>query len=302
LSLPRLIVIAGPTAVGKTALSLNLAEHFKCEIISADSRQFYREMEIGTAKPSAEELKRVPHHFINNLSIKDEYNVGKYEKEVLELLGNLYKKTGAAILAGGSGLFINAVCHGFDALPEADTRLRESYEKILQEKGIEPLQAELKEKDPEYYEEVDNKNPRRLIRALEVIHQTGMPYSQLRNKKNVKRNFSVIKIGINVEKEILVDRINKRIDEMLAKGWLDECKQLYPYRNLNALKTVGYTELFDFIDGKNDWETTVQQIKTNTWHYAKRQLTWFKKDKEIKWFSLNEEEKILAYIANFATS
>ena len=302
MSLPKLIVIAGPTAVGKTTIAIKLAKHFNCEIISADSRQFYRETEIGTAKPSAEELKQAPHHFVNNLSITDDYNVGKYEKEALNLLEQVFKRNDTAILVGGSGLFINAVCNGFDSLPEGDDKLREKYEVFLREKGIEFLQKELKEKDPVYYETVDQKNPRRLIRALEVIELTGVPYSQLRTKKTVKRSFLVIKIGINLDKEELVERINKRIDEMLTAGWLEECKKLYSYKSFNALKTVGYTELFDFIDGKMDWESTVQQIKTNTWHYAKRQLTWFKKDKDFKWFLPGEEDKILKHIATFVAS
>jgi len=302
LSNPLLIVIVGPTAVGKTALSINLAKQYNTEIVSADSRQFYKEMEIGTAKPSAEELKQAPHHFINNLSIHDEYNVGKYEKEALACLNVIFKKNDKAILVGGSGLFINAICNGLDTLPEGDNRVREHYEKILQEQGIEALQTELKEKDPAYYDVVDRKNPRRLIRALEVCSITGKPYSLLRNKKPEKRNFRIVKIGIALDKVELVERIDKRTDAMLAAGWVEECKGLFPYKHLNALKTVGYTELFNFIESKNDWETTVQQIKTNTWHYAKRQLTWFKKDKEIKWFSTKEEAQILAHIATFVPS
>ena len=291
-----LIAIVGPTAVGKTAISLKLAEQFQTEILSADSRQFYREMEIGTAKPTTEELKKVPHHFINNLSIYDEYNAGKYEKEALGCLGNLFKTHDKVILVGGSGLFINALCNGFDELPNGNIELRTKYEEILKSSGIEIIQRELEEKDPVYYETVDKNNPRRLIRALEVIHQTGLPYSQCRKKEAKSRDFRILKIGLDIDKEELKERINKRVDEMLANGWLDECKKLYEQRELNALKTVGYTELFDFIAGKNDWNTTVQNIKTNTWHYAKRQLTWFKKDAGIKWFSPNDERAITEYI------
>jgi len=287
LSNKLLIAIVGPTAVGNTAIAIDIALKLKTEILSADSRQFYREMEIGTAKPSAQELNKVPHHFINNLSIHDEYNAGKYEKEALACLSTLFKNHDKVVLAGGSGLFINALCNGFDELPDADLQLRETYEKILRDKGITVIQQELAEKDKAYYDIVDRNNPRRLIRALEVIHQTGLPYSQFRKKKVATRDFSVLKIGLQLEKEELIQRIDKRIDDMLAAGWLDECKNLYSYKELNALKTVGYTELFDFIAGKNDWSTTVQNIKTNTWHYAKRQITWFKKDKEIKWFSPN---------------
>ena len=299
---PLLIVIAGPTAAGKTALAIRLARHFKTEIVSADSRQFYREMEIGTAKPSSEELHAVPHHFINSLSVNDDYNVGRYEKEALKCFEEIFKNHDKAILVGGSGLFINAVCQGMDTLPEGDTSVRERYENMLKEKGIEILQQELKEKDPAYYEEVDRKNPRRLIRALEVIKLSGTPYSQLRNKKAVKRHFSIIKIGITLPKEELVERINQRVDDMIDAGWLDECKALYPLHNLNALKTVGYTEMFDYVDGKCDWSKTVEQIKINTWHYAKRQLTWFRKDKEIKWFSPRDYRQICNYITTFASS
>ena len=287
-----LIAIVGPTAVGKTAVSLKLAEQFQTEILSADSRQFYREMKIGTAKPTIEELKKVPHHFINNLSIHDEYNAGKYEKEALICLSSLFKAHDKIILVGGSGLFVNALCNGFDELPDSNIELREKYEQILKSKGIEIIQKELEEKDPVYYETVDKNNPRRLIRALEVIHQTGLPYSQFRKKETKSRDFKIVKIGLDLDKEELKERINKRVDEMLANGWLEECKKLYEHRELNALKTVGYTEFFDFIEGKNDWSTTVQNIKTNTWHYAKRQLTWFKKDAEIKWFSPDKIQSI----------
>jgi tRNA dimethylallyltransferase len=288
-----LIIIVGPTAVGKTALSIKLAEKLRTEIVSADSRQFYKEMEIGTAKPTTEELQKVKHHFINSLSIQDDYSVGDYEKDALKRLDELFKKHDTVILVGGSGLFVKAVCEGFDTLPPGDKDIREHYEKLFLEQGLEALQKELKEKDPAYFETVDRQNPRRLIRALEVISLTGKPYSDFRKKTPSKRNFSAVKIGLNLDKEILRKRIDQRVDDMLASGWLEECKKLYPYRNLNALKTVGYSELFDFIDGKTDWDTTVTNIKTNTWHYAKRQLTWFKKDKEVEWLSPTEESKIV---------
>jgi tRNA dimethylallyltransferase len=288
-----LIIIVGPTAVGKTALSIKLAEKLRTEIVSADSRQFYREMEIGTAKPTTEELQKVKHHFINSLSIQDDYSVGDYEKDALKCLDDLFKKHDKVLLTGGSGLFVKAVCEGLDTLPSGDKEIRAHYENLFNEKGLEPLQKELKEKDPVYFETVDKHNPRRLIRALEVIALTEKPYSDFRKRNPAKRYFSIIKIGLNIDKELLRKRIDLRTDEMLAMGWLEECKLLYRYRNLNALKTVGYSELFDFIDGKTDWDTTVTNIKTNTWHYAKRQLTWFKKDKEVKWFSPTEESKIV---------
>ncbi len=291
-----LIAITGPTAVGKTALSVKLAGIFETEILSADSRQFYREMNIGTAKPTTEDLQKVKHHFINSLSIQDEYSVGDYEKHALQCLDDLFKKYDKVILVGGSGLFVKAVCEGLDALPPGDKLVRENYEALFRENGIEVLQTELKEKDKTYFETVDKQNPRRLIRALEVIQLTGKPYSSFRKKEQVKRNFEVLKIGLTIEKELLRQRIDQRVDEMLASGWLEECLTLYTYRNLNALKTVGYTELFDFIEGKANWDTTINNIKINTWHYAKRQLTWFRKDKDIKWFSPDEEIEIRNYL------
>ena len=284
-----LIAIVGPTAVGKTAVSILLAEKLHTEIVSADSRQFYREMEIGTAKPSAEELKKVTHHFINTLYIDDDYSVGNYEIDALQCLEELFKTHDKVLLTGGSGLFVKAVCEGLDKLPSGDKGIREHYENLYKEKGLEPLQIELLDKDRNYFDAVDKQNPRRLIRALEVINLTGKPYSEFRKRKPAERNFEVVKIGLNVDKELLRKRIDQRVDEMLAAGWPEECKRLYPYQHLNSLKTVGYTELFEFIEGKTDWETTVTNIKTNTWHYAKRQLTWFKKDKEIQWFTGEEE-------------
>lgn len=293
------MVIVGPTAVGKTALSIELSKKWNTEILSADSRQFYKEMEIGTAKPSQGELNSVPHHFINNLSIHDIYNAGKYEKEALACLKNIFRSHSKIILTGGSGLFVNALCNGFDELPEADPILREKYERVFRNKGLEAIQEELREKDPDYYEVVDRNNPRRLIRALEVIHQTGKPYSQFRKKQTLVREFSICKIGLMIDKEKLRERINERVEEMIAKGWLEECRKLYPYKEFNALQTVGYTEMFEFIEGINNWDTTIQDIKTNTWHYAKRQLTWFKKDKEIKWFSPEDISIIENYIESF---
>jgi len=289
-----LIAIVGPTAVGKTALSIKLAQKLNTEIVSADSRQFYREMEIGTAKPTTEELQKVNHYFINSLSIHEEYSVGHYEKDALQCLENLFKAHDKVLLVGGSGLFVKAVCEGLDTLPPGDEQIRKHYENLLTEKGLEPLQTELKAKDPAYFETVDKQNPRRLIRALEVISVTGKPYSDFRKRKPAHRDFEVIKIGLNTDREILRERIDKRVDEMLSAGWLDECRQLFPNRNLNALKTVGYSELFDFINGKTDWETTVTNIKTNTWHYAKRQLTWFRKDKEVNWFE--DEKEVMKYL------
>jgi tRNA dimethylallyltransferase len=292
----NLIVIAGPTAAGKTALAIKIALLLKTEIISADSRQFYKEMEIGTAKPTEDELNKIKHHFINSLSIHDEYNAGKYEHDALKFLEELFKIHNTVVLTGGSGLFIRAVCEGLDTLPPADEGLRTHYEKILRENGIEPIQAELKEKDPHYYLEVDTQNPRRLIRALEVIKLTGKPYSDLRRQKPAARKFGTVKIGLAPPKDILKQRINRRMDEMIDKGWLNECEKLYPFRELNALKTIGYSELFDFIEGKTDLETAISQIKINTWHYARRQLTWLKRDRGFRWFTNSEEDEIVEYI------
>lgn len=296
---PILIVVVGPTASGKTAFSISLATHFKTEIVSADSRQMYREMEIGTAKPSPEELMIAPHHFINSLSIFDDYSAGKYETEALSCIHRLFLKHDKVILTGGSSLFVNAVCNGLDRLPQADPTLRKKYEELLQKEGIKALQEQLERKDAVYYSEVDIQNPRRLIRALEVIELTGLPYSALRSKEGKKRDFEVIKIGLKTEKEQLIKWINTRIEKMLAAGWLEECRALYPYRHLNALQTVGYKEIFDYIDGKCDWNITIERIRTETWHYAKRQLTWLKKEKDIKWFSPEEISNAIQFILKY---
>lgn len=291
-----LIVIAGPTAVGKTALSIEIAREFNTEIISADSRQFFREMSIGTAKPSQEELKYVTHHFINSHSIKKEYNVGKYEREALDLLDNLFKKKEVVILTGGSGLYIDAVCKGFDNLPEVSIDIRENLNNIFKEKGIEELQAMLKEHDPEYYKTVDLSNPQRIIRALEVSISTGLPYSSFRKKETKQRTFNIIMIGLELPREELYERINARVDEMIKQGLMEEVKNLIEYKAHNALQTVGYKELFDHFSGKLELKDAIELIKQNTRNYAKRQLTWFRKDKEIKWFHPDEKKEIIEYI------
>lgn len=307
-----LVVIAGPTAVGKTATSIHIAQNLVCEIVSADSRQFYREMNIGTAKPSPEELKSVTHHFINNLSLNDEYNAGNFETEAVELIEEKLKTQDYIILTGGSGLYVNAVLKGLDILPEADVQLRESLEKEMKEKGIEFLQAELKKNDPDYYAEVDLQNPQRLIRALEVCILTGRPYSSFRNKKEVKRNFKTIKICLNSDREVLYERINKRVDEMIAAGLLDEVKSLFEevppvtkrsrsvrgFSGNNPLQTVGYNELILFLKGEITFEKAVELIKRNTRRYAKRQLTWFRRDKDYKWFHPYQINEMICYIRN----
>ena len=292
-----LIVVCGPTAVGKTALAIDLAKHYGAEIISADSRQFYREMNIGTAKPSAEELAEVPHHFINNISIHTKnYSAGKYEQEVIEFLDEYFKTKDIAVLVGGSGLFINAVCSGFDSFETTDFKQQITARTFLNQKDLPWLQQELERIDPEYYAEVDKKNPVRLIRALEVIYTTGKKYSEQRIGKKAERNFTSIKIGLNLEREKLYERINQRVDEMMKAGLLDEAKDQYTFKKLHTLNTVGYAELFDYIEDKLTLEQAVELIKQNTRNYAKRQLTWFKRDKGIFWYGPEEREEIINYI------
>ncbi len=280
-----LIVIVGPTAVGKTAAAIELAQQLNTEIISADSRQFYREMSIGTAKPSLEELAAVKHHFINSHSIEDAFSVGDFEKECLQVLGSLFKTHDKVILTGGSGLFIKAITDGFDELPTADITIRNKLNDYLAEKGIHFLQEQLKIVDPDYYTQVDLNNPQRLIRALEVYEATGKPFSSFRKSVINKRPFRIIKIGLNLPREELYERINQRVDIMVQQCLVDEVKSLLPYRHLNALNTVGYSELFDYFDSKTDLNTAIDLIKQNTRRFAKRQLTWFRKDIEIKWLT-----------------
>lgn len=283
----ELIVIAGPTAAGKTAVAIKLAQQLKTEIVSADSRQFYREMSIGTAKPSAEELSQARHHFINSHSVTESFNVGDFEKQALQLLDELFKTHDKVIMAGGSGLFIQAVTRGFDELPVADAGVRNSLNQELAEKGIHFLQGKLMEADPVYYEQVDLNNPQRLIRALEVFETTGKPFSSYRKATTNKRPFHITKIGLDLPRDTLYQRINQRVDDMIDQGLVEEVRSLLRYRHLNALNTVGYSELFDYFDGKTDLNAAIELIKQNTRRFAKRQLTWFRKDKEIKWYNPN---------------
>ena len=292
-----LIVVAGPTAIGKTSLAIELAKHYSAEIISADSRQFYREMNIGTAKPTAAELAEVPHHFINNISIHTKnYSAGKYEQEVIEFLDDYFKTKDIAVLVGGSGLFINAVCSGFDTFENTDYKQQITARTFLNNQELSWLQQELERIDPEYYAEVDKKNPVRLIRALEVIYTTGKKYSEQRIGKKAERNFTSIKIGLNLEREKLYQRINQRVDDMMAAGLLEEAEELYLFKKLHTLNTVGYQELFDYIEDKLTLQQAIDLIKQNTRNYAKRQLTWFKKDKGIFWYEPQEKEEIIKYI------
>ena len=291
-----LIIIAGPTAIGKTALAISLAKHFKTEIISADSRQFYREMNIGTAKPSEAELKEVKHHLINSHSVLDQFNAGDFEKESIELINKLFLNHDQVIMAGGSGLFINAVSHGFDQLPIATEEIRNYFNTILEEKGIKFLQDQLKKIDPVYYKEVDIYNPQRIIRALEVFECSGETFSSLRTNIKKQRPFNIVKIGLNTDRNIVYERINLRVDQMIKDGLIKEVEGLKSFRHLNPLNTVGYSEIFDYLEGKSNREEAIEKIKQNTRRFAKRQLTWFKKSEDIKWYKPDELEPIIQYL------
>ena len=293
---PVLIVISGPTAVGKTDTGVELAKVFNTEIISADSRQFYKELRIGTAAPTQDEMQGIKHHFIGNLSIHDYYNVSKFENEVLESLKQLFKKNKYAILLGGSGLYINAVCKGIDELPDADVNVRDKLNFEFNRNGIEYLRDKLKQLDPEFFAIVDKSNHKRLMRAIEVCITTGKTYSSLRLNEVKPRDFDIIKIGLNRDRQELFDRINNRVDIMIKNGLEGEARNLFPFRELNALKTVGYKELFEHFENKISLEQAITNIKTNTRRYAKRQLTWFKNDDLIKWFHPDETEKIVQII------
>ncbi|MEO6882451.1 MAG: tRNA (adenosine(37)-N6)-dimethylallyltransferase MiaA [Bacteroidia bacterium] len=294
-----LVVIAGPTAVGKTSLTIRLATHFKSIILSADSRQFFKEISIGTAKPSAEELQKVPHFFINSHSVFEEYNVGMYEQDAISLLKNNFSDTQKIIfLTGGSGLYIDAVCNGFDEVPEKNNVIRKKLQNELDEKGITYLQSQLEKIDPDYFQQMDTANPQRLIRALEVCLSTGKTYSSFRKKKKKERDFKIVKIALNIPRNELYQRIDKRVNEMMENGLKEEVKKMYPHKNINALQTVGYKEIFEAIENKISMQEAVDLIKQNSRRYAKRQLTWFRKDKEYQWFSPDEEEKIIQYIKN----
>jgi tRNA dimethylallyltransferase len=292
----KLIVVAGPTAIGKTAAAIQIAEYFKTEIISADSRQFFREMKIGTAPPSPEELKRVTHYLAGSHSITEEYNVAAFEAEALEILSKIFQSNDYAVMVGGSGLYIKAVCEGLDEVPGADDSVREELTWKYREYGISYLQEELYSRDPEHYKSMDIHNPRRLIRALEVCLTSGRPYSSFRKGAKKQREFETIRIGLDLPREDLYRNINKRVDKMMEEGLLEEARSLYPVRHLNALQTVGYKELFEYFDGKADLEDAVEKIKQNTRRYAKRQLTWFRRDPYIRWFQPGNTEEIIRYI------
>lgn len=285
-----LIIVVGTTAIGKTTKAIELAKYYNCEIISCDSRQFFKEMTIGTAVPSKEELEAVPHHFIQNKSIFESYNVGDFEREALEKLDELFQKNPVQIMVGGSGLYVDAIVKGFDDFPEIDPSVREEIKKEYKQKGIAFLQQKLKENDSFYYEKIESENPQtlenpqRMMRFVEVSVGSGKPYSSFLNQKKNTRNFKTILVGLEAEREIIYERINQRVDVMIKNGLLEEARKLYPHKHLNALQTVGYRELFDSFDGKITLETAVEEIKKNTRRFAKRQLTWFKRNPEIMWF------------------
>ncbi|MEL6811923.1 MAG: tRNA (adenosine(37)-N6)-dimethylallyltransferase MiaA [Bacteroidota bacterium] len=294
---PLLVTIVGPTAIGKTALSIRMAKEFSTEIISADSRQFFKEMRIGTAVPSAEELAAAPHHFIQNLSIHDTYSVGDFEKDAIQLLDELFQRHNILVMVGGSGLYVDAVVKGLDTFPEVSPKIRETLNKEFQTHGIELLQKELKEVDPKYYHKVDLHNHHRLIRALEIYRETGKAFSSFLNRPSKKRNFNTLYIGLTADRKIVYDRINQRVDLMMEEGLLEEARALFENKDLNALQTVGYRELFQYFEGTWDLEQAVSEIKKNTRRFAKRQGTWFKKNQAIHWFDyLEEPERIIEFV------
>ncbi|MFC6095189.1 tRNA (adenosine(37)-N6)-dimethylallyltransferase MiaA [Flavobacterium qiangtangense] len=305
----KLITIIGPTAIGKTALSIKLANHFNCEIISCDSRQFFKEMEIGTAVPSKHELASASHHFIQNKSIFENYTVGDFEREAISKLDELFETNDYAILVGGSGLYVDAILKGFDTFPEIDASVRTEIISNYEKFGIEYLQNKLRELDPNYFDTISNENPQtlqnpqRLMRFVEVCIGSGKPYSSFLNQKKTSRNFTPIIIGLEAERQEMYNRINLRVDLMMQNGLLEEARNLYSNRNLNALQTVGYRELFSYFDGDYNLDFAIEEIKKNTRRFAKRQLTWFKRTENAKWFDYKSEvDEIVKSISNFQNS
>lgn len=287
-----LLTVVGPTAIGKTSLAIDLALHFGTEIISCDSRQFFKEMSIGTAVPSSEELAQVKHHFIQHKSIFDTYSVGDFERDVITLLKELFKQHNVVIMVGGSGLYADAVVYGLDDFPEVSPEIRNELNELYQKQGITYLQTRLKDLDPIQYTQMDIQNPQRMMRALEVCIASGKPYSSFLNKKKTLRDFTNITIGLTAEREVVYNRINERVDLMLENGLLIEAQTLFPHKGLNALQTVGYRELFDFFEGKTSLAFAIEEIKKNTRRFAKRQYTWFHKNKDINWFEINQLDKL----------
>lgn len=292
----NLVVLIGPTAVGKTELSLRIAEHYNTCIISADSRQLYKDLIIGTAAPTAIQLQRVPHHFVGTLQLTDYYSAAQYEADVLTFLDSFFQEHDTAVLTGGSMMYIDAVCKGIDDIPTVDKETRELLLQRYETEGLDNLCAELKLLDPEYYRIVDLKNPKRVIHALEICYMTGKTYTSFRTRENKSRPFNIIKIGLKREREELYQRINLRVDIMIKEGLIEEAKSVYPYRHLNSLNTVGYKEIFNYLDGSWELPFAIEKIKQNSRIYSRKQTTWFKRDEEIQWFHPEEETKIFEYL------
>jgi tRNA dimethylallyltransferase len=291
-----LIVITGPTAVGKTDLCLDIAKYFGIPIINADSRQIYREIKIGTAAPTEEQLQQVRHYFVGTQALTDYYSASIYEQEVMSLLDTLFQTSDYALLSGGSMMYIDAVCNGIDDIPTVDDETRNLLKRRLAEEGLESLCEQLRILDPEHYEIVDKKNPRRVVHALEICLMTGRTYTSFRTNEHKERPFNIIKIGLTRDREIIYERINRRVDIMMEQGFLDEARSVYPLRHLNALNTVGYKELFTYLDGTWSLEEAIERIKGNTRRYARKQLTWYKKDPLVTWFSPDDKQLILNHI------
>lgn len=289
-------MVGGPTAVGKTSFSIRLAQAYQTEIISADSRQLYKQLSIGTAKPNADELAAVPHHFIDILPPEREYNAGEFERDALTLLEELFRRHEQVVVAGGSGMYVQALCQGIDEMPEVPPSLRENLNLRLRKEGLDPLLSELQKLDPVYYQQVDRQNPQRVLRALEVSLYTGRPYTSFRRQNFKERPFHTIKIGLDRPREELYQRIDARMDQMVEEGLFEEARELYPFRKLNALQTVGYKEIFGYMEGRYDKEEAIRLLKRNSRRYAKRQLTWFRKDKDFTWFHPERFEEALAFI------
>ena len=290
-----LIVLIGPTGVGKTELSLRLAEHFRTCIVSADSRQLYADLKIGTAAPTPGQLQRVPHHFVGTLRLTDYYSAAQYEAEVLNLLEKLFTGHDTVVLTGGSMMYVDAICKGIDDIPTVDAETRQLMLQKYEAEGLESLCAELKLLDPEYYRQVDLKNPKRVIHALEICYMTGKTYTSFRTNSPKERPFRIVKIGLTRDREELYDRINRRVDMMVEEGLVEEARQVYPYRALNSLNTVGYKEVFKYLDGEWTLPFAIEKIKQNSRIYSRKQMTWFKRDKEIRWFHPEQEAEILEY-------
>lgn len=295
-SKPTLIVLIGPTGIGKTDLSLNIAEHYNTEIISADSRQLYADLKIGTAAPTPEQLARVKHHFVGTLQLTDYYSAAQYEAEVMNKLDELFKRHNVIVITGGSMMYVDAVCKGIDDIPTVDEETRKTLMQHYENVGLERLCAELKILDPEYYDIVDKKNPKRVIHALEICYMTGQTYTSFRTSQTKERPFNIIKVGLRREREELYARINKRVDIIMEDGLLEEAKSVYQYKNLNSLNTVGYKEMFKYLDGEWELPFAIEKIKQNSRIYSRKQVTWFKRDTDITWFHPDDTDNIMSFI------